>query len=124
MNFSERVFAVCRAIPWGKVTSYGQIALWCGSPGRARHVGYVLGRCQPEKGEEVPAHRVVNSQGYLSGAAAFPTADTQRRLLESEGVAVSDSQRVDLRKYGWFPPEREIEALRRLFQGGENIKEE
>lgn len=123
MNFSERVFTVCRAIPWGKVVSYGQVALLCGSPRRARHVGYVLGHIQPEKGESIPAHRIINSQGYLSGAGAFPTVDTQRLLLESEGVCVSENQRVDLKKFGWLPSEKEIESLRRSFQGGECVKE-
>ena len=61
MDFSEKVFTVCRSIPWGKVVSYGQIALLCGSPRQARRVGYVLGHVQPKKGEDIPAHRVINS---------------------------------------------------------------
>ena len=122
MDFSEKVFTVCRSIPWGKVVSYGQIALLCGSPRQARRVGYVLGHVQPKKGEDIPAHRVLNSQGYLSGAEAFPAADSQRLLLESEGVCVSENQRVDLKKFGWLPSEQEIEALRRCFEGGEGVK--
>ncbi len=123
MNFSEKVFAVCRTIPKGKVASYGQIALLCGNPKQARHVGYVLGHNQPPNGENIPAHRVVNSQGYLSGAGAFPTADTQKFLLESEGVSVTfinGSQRVDLREYNWTPSEKELCTLRSLFESGEH----
>lgn len=116
MNFSEKVFTVCRAIPGGQVSSYGQIALLCGNPRYARRVGYVLGHICPQNGESCPAHRVVNSQGYLSGAGAFPTAATQRRLLESEGVSVSDNQRVDIRKFGWKPSEKEVQTLRVLFE--------
>ena len=117
MNFSEKVFSVCRTIPKGKVTTYGQVALLCGNPKHARHVRYVLGHMQPQKGDDIPAHRVVNSQGYLSGAGAFPTADTQKLLLESEGVAVSDNQRVSLQKYGWLPSEKEILNFQTLFKG-------
>lgn len=116
MDFSEKVRSVCRAIPRGRVTSYGQIALLCGSPNRARHVGYVLGHSEPRKGEELPAHRVVNSQGHLSGAAAFPALDTQKLLLESEGVAVSENQRVNMDQFAWIPSEEEIQAIRRLFE--------
>ena len=83
MRFYDQVYQMVRQIPKGRVASYGQIALLCGSPRQARRVGYVLGHVQPKKGEDIPAHRVINSQGYLSGAEAFPAADSQRLLLES-----------------------------------------
>lgn len=76
MDFYQRAGIVCRAIPRGTVASYGQIALLCGKPKNARQVGYALNKGR--LGEEVPAHRVVNSRGLLSGAAAFDTFDMQK----------------------------------------------
>ena len=99
MDFYRRVGLVCAAIPSGRVATYGQIALLCGKPRNARQVGYALNK--ERAGRDVPAHRVVNSQGYLSGAGAFARPDTQRKMLRSEGVRVSRDNRVDLAAYGW-----------------------
>jgi len=101
MNFYEKMEIVCRRIPEGKVATYGQIALLCGKPKNARQVGYGLrqGLCK-----DVPAHRVVNGKGRLSGAAYFETWDLQKLLLQEEGVEVlwtGDGWQVDLKKYGW-----------------------
>ena len=85
-DFYKRAAIVCRAIPYGKAATYGQIAMLCGRPRNARQVGYALNRGR--MGENIPAHRVVNSRGILSGAAAFETRDLQKQLLESEGVKV------------------------------------
>ena len=101
-DFYKRAAIVCRAIPYGKAATYGQIAMLCGRPRNARQVGYALNRGR--MGENIPAHRVVNSRGILSGAAAFETRDLQKRLLESEGVKVEyteDGWRVDLKRDGW-----------------------
>lgn len=113
MDFPKRVGLVCRAIPPGRVATYGQIALLCGRPQCPRQVGTVLSR---GTGGEVPAHRVVNRQGYLSGARCFLEPGIQRLSLEAEGVPVSPSQTVDLKKYGWRPGEKEQEALWAAFQ--------
>ena len=99
MDFYERVALVCSRIPYGCVASYGQIALLCQKPRNSRQVGFALNR--KLDGKHVPAHRVVNHQGFLSGAAAFATPSTQKKLLQSEGVRVSRQQQVDLGKYGW-----------------------
>lgn len=101
MDFYKRAAVVCENIPYGRVATYGQIALLCGKPHAARQVGVALNR--KITGAEVPAHRIINHQGRLSGAAAFETADAQRERLEAEGVAVQveGGQRVDLRKFGW-----------------------
>ncbi len=112
MNFGKRVGVVCRAIPAGRVATYGQIALLCGKPQCPRQVGTVLGR---GAGGEVPAHRVVNRQGYLSGAKSFLGPDIQRLSLEAEGVAVSPEQTVDLARFGWCPDEKEQAALQAVF---------
>ena len=86
MDIYQRIGVVCRQIPAGKTATYGQIALLCGKPGNARQVGYALKH--DLAGEEIPAHRVVNSSGRLSGAAYFETWDLQKLLLEQEGVEV------------------------------------
>ena len=94
MDFYQRAGIVCRSIPRGKVASYGQIALLCGKPKNARQVGYALNR--GKLGEEVPAHRVVNGRGRLTGAASFDTFDMQRNLLEGEGVEQTGALRPGL----------------------------
>lgn len=99
MDFYRRAEYVISNIPYGKAATYGQIALLCGRPQNSRQVGYALNRrfC----GKNLPAHRVVNASGYLSGAAAFAAPDTQRKLLEAEGIVVNDENRVDLKRFGW-----------------------
>ena len=117
MDFYKRMELVCERIPAGRAASYGQIALLCGKPGNARQVGYALRRGRA--GKSVPAHRIVNAKGILSGAEAFDTPETQKRLLESEGVRVRKTDagwRVDLREYGWVNSIEEAEELYRIFQ--------
>ena len=82
MDFYKRLGIVCRAVPEGKVITYGQAALLCGYPKNARQVGYGL---KKELAGDVPAYKVVNSQGVLSGAASFEHPGLQRILLEEEG---------------------------------------
>ena len=116
-DFYKRAAIVCRAIPYGKAATYGQIAMLCGRPRNARQVGYALNRGR--MGENIPAHRVVNSRGILSGAAAFETHDLQKRLLESEGVKVEyteDGWRVDLEKDGWHNTLEEALQFRQMFE--------
>lgn len=114
MDFYKRVAQVCKWIPYGRVVTYGQIALLCGKPRNARQVGYALNKNLA--GDDLPAHRVVNSQGYLSGAKAFSGKDPQKRLLEKEGVKVSSEQRVDLKQYGWYNTLDEALQLRSIFE--------
>lgn len=114
MDFSKRVGIVCRMIPRGRVATYGQIALLCGRPQCPRQVGTVL---RSGSGGEVPAHRVLDRRGFLSGARAFLTPDFQHLALEAEGVEVSEEQTVDLKKYGWQPAPPELAELERAFCG-------
>ena len=114
MNWSGRVALVCGAIPAGKGATYGQIAALCGGPRRARQVGRAL-----HQGASSAAFRVVNRQGFLSGARSFAAPDTQRLLLESEGVAVGPDQRVDLARWGWHTSREELLALERAFREAE-----
>ncbi len=113
MDFYRRVGMVCRCVPKGRVATYGQIALLCGKPRNARQVGYAL---RKDLAGEVPAFRLVNSQGYLSGAGAFAHPDTQSRLLRREGVKVSADGRVDLKVYGWQNTMDEALLLRAMFE--------
>lgn len=117
MDFYRRMELVCAQIPYGKVATYGQIALLCGKPANARQVGYALNRGRG--GNQVPAHRIVNAQGSLSGASSFETADLQAMLLRGEGVEVKWTEkgyRVDLKRYGWKNTMEEAEKLRELFE--------
>lgn len=116
MDFYKRMQLVCNRIPLGQVATYGQIALLCGEPKHARQVGYALSH---NRAGDVPAHRIVNAQGILSGAMAFETPDLQKQLLEGEGVAVKHTEKgwkADLKKYGWKSTMEEAEELYRLFQ--------
>lgn len=116
-DFYRRAALVCRSIPYGKAATYGQIALLCGKPKKARQVGYTLNRGR--LGEGIPAHRIVNARGILSGAASFETADMQRMLLEAEGIRVEDTKdgwRVDLRRDGWHNTMDEALRLREQFE--------
>ena len=116
-NFYKRARIVCLAIPFGKVATYGQIALLCGKPKNARQVGYALNR--GHLGEEIPAHRVINSRGILSGAAAFDTYDMQRILLNGEGVETEwteDGWKVDLKRFGWKSTMGEALEFRERFE--------
>ena len=116
-DFYRRAALVCRSIPYGKAATYGQIALLCGKPKKARQVGYALN--MGRLGEGIPAHRIVNARGILSGAASFETADMQRMLLEAEGIRVEDTKdgwRVDLRRDGWHNTMDEALRLREQFE--------
>ena len=101
-NFYERVYELVRQIPEGRVTSYGAIARVLGSAGSARMVGYAL-RSSFSARPPVPAHRVVNRVGLLSGKAAFGSATMMKQLLENEGVKVEDDKVVDFDNLFWEP---------------------
>lgn len=120
MDFYRRVGIVCRHIPPGKVATYGQIALLCGRPKNSRQVGYGLKRGLA--GEDVPAYRVVNAKGILSGAFHFETHDLQKILLTEDGVEViwtPEGWKVDLKKFGWRNTMEEALALREEFAARE-----
>lgn len=113
MDFYRRVELAVSRIPYGKVATYGQIALLCGKPKNARQVGYALNRRMKE---EVPAHRVVNAKGYLSGAAAFLMPGQQELMLRAEGVWVDGDHCIDLKKFGWHSTMEDVNALLRQFE--------
>lgn len=104
MSFFENVYEAVQLIPRGKVATYGQIARMIGSPRSSRAVGYAL-HVNPRPGV-IPCHRVVNREGRLAPAFAFGGPEIQARLLESEGVEVSEDFTVDLEKYLWQTSEQ------------------
>ncbi len=95
----ERVFALVRACPVGRVTTYSWLGKAVGYPRGARMVGWFMN----ESPEGVPAQRVINSKGELSGSWAFGQPGRMRQLLEAEGIVFSADGRVDLKRYGWDP---------------------
>jgi methylated-DNA-protein-cysteine methyltransferase-like protein len=101
LNFYDMVYQVVRLIPPGRVTSYGAIANYLGTKGSSRMVGYAMQACGAVN-PPVPAHRVVNSQGLLTGKFHFG-GDLMEQLLESEGVKVEDNKVVDFKKVFWEP---------------------
>jgi methylated-DNA-protein-cysteine methyltransferase-like protein len=100
-NFFERVYQIARQIPYGRVTSYGAIAKSLGAARSARMVGWAMNASHNM--EDVPAHRVVNRNGMLSGKHHFQGTNLMQQLLESEGVDVVDNQIVDFEKVFWEP---------------------
>lgn len=99
-DFYQRVYEVARCIPEGRVTSYGAIANYLGRRGGARMVGYAMNSSHDK---DVPAHRVVNRQGLLTGKHHFAGIHLMQQLLENEGVQVVDDQVVEFEKRFWDP---------------------
>ena len=101
-DFYLRVFDVVRLIPKGKVTSYGHIARCLGSGKSSRLVGYAM-NLSHKHDPEIPAHRVVNRNGLLTGKMHFNDPNEMQRLLEAEGVKVKDDQILDFKSHLWDP---------------------
>lgn len=102
VNFFEQVYQVVRQIPAGRVTSYGAIARALGSAGSSRMVGWAM-RAAHTARPPIPAHRVVNRVGLLSGKLAFGSPTLMQQLLENEGVNVVDDRVVDFAAVFWDP---------------------
>jgi len=103
LSFFEQVWEVAKVIPYGRVTSYGAIARALGSTQSSRMVGWAMNASHAML--EIPAHRVVNRNGLLTGKMHFATPDAMQRLLESEGIAVADNKVIDFHRLFWDPLE-------------------
>jgi methylated-DNA-protein-cysteine methyltransferase-like protein len=103
-NFFERVYAIVRQIPYGKVTSYGAIAKALGTARSARMVGWAMNASHNL--DDVPAHRVVNRNGLLTGKLHFDGTNLMQQLLENEGIVVVDNQIMDFETHFWQPTVR------------------
>jgi methylated-DNA-protein-cysteine methyltransferase-like protein len=100
LGFFERVYEIVRCIPYGRVTSYGAIAKYLGAAKSARIVGYAMNNSHDK---DIPAHRVVNRKGLLTGKHHFEGTNLMQQLLENEGVLVIDNQIQDLDSVYWDP---------------------
>lgn len=100
-SFFDRVYIVVRQIPEGRVTSYGAIANFIGALGSARMVGWAMNNAS--KMEDIPAHRVVNRNGLLTGKHHFPGTRLMEQLLEEEGIRVKEDKIVDFKRHFWDP---------------------
>ncbi len=103
-DFFRDVFDVVREVPEGRVTSYGAIARYLSSGSASRMVGWAMNHSH-KAGLDVPAHRVVNRNGYLTGKQHFGAPGKMQELLEKEGIRVEDDQVVEFRQRFWDPME-------------------
>ena len=101
-GFFEKVYEVTRLVPYGRVTSYGAIARFLGSGQSARMVGWALNSCHT-KSDFVPAHRVVNRNGLLTGKHHFGNSSTMQQLLENEGIIIEDDMIINFHEKFWDP---------------------
>ena len=101
LNFFEKAHIVARKIPYGKVTSYGAIAKYLGAAKSARMVGWAMNKTNGD--ETIPAHRVVNSKGLLTGKFHFDGTNLMQQLLESEGIIIKDNKIMNFDEVFWTP---------------------
>jgi len=102
ITFFEKVFEVVKLIPKGRVTSYGAIAEYLGTKGSSRMVGWAMNSSHHSI-VNIPAHRVVNRNGVLTGKHHFGGPEIMKQLLESEGITIENDQIVDFEKHFWNP---------------------
>jgi methylated-DNA-protein-cysteine methyltransferase-like protein len=102
ITFFEKVFEVVKLIPIGRVTSYGAIAEYLGTKGSSRMVGWAMNGSHRSTAN-IPAHRVVNRNGLLTGKHHFGGPEIMKQLLESEGITVENDQIVNFDIYFWNP---------------------
>ena len=100
LNFFDKVHQVAKLIPFGRVTSYGAIATYLGAARSARMVGYAM---NGSVSKDVPAHRVVNRKGLLTGKQHFEGTNLMQQLLENEGIKIIENQIQDFDKVFWNP---------------------
>ncbi len=102
MSTYDRIYAIVRQIPSGKVATYGQIAELANLAGKARVVGYALYRIDTQS--DIPWHRVINAKGEISHSSLRNGSDyLQRSLLEQEGIQLNSEGQINLRQYLWQP---------------------
>lgn len=101
-NFFEKVWEVARLVPVGRVTSYGAIARYLGAARSARMVGWAMNNCHATDAG-IPAHRVVNSKGILTGKHHFGGSNVMQELLESEGIVIENDQIINFAEVFWDP---------------------
>lgn len=113
LNFFERVYEVAVQIPFGRITSYGAIATYLGAARSARMVGWAMNASH--NNTEIPAHRVVNRKGLLTGKHHFDGTNLMQQLLENEGVTIKDNQIQNFDELFW-DPSKELSVDRNSFK--------
>jgi len=101
-GFFQRVYDVTRMVPFGRVTTYGAIASYLGSPGAARMVGWAMNQCHSSP-DYVPAHRVVNRVGLLTGKHHFDGSNLMQEMLENEGAIIKENRIMNMEDMFWDP---------------------
>ncbi len=101
-GFFQRVYEVTRMVPYGRVTTYGAIASYLGSPGAARMVGWAMNQCHSSP-DYVPAHRVVNRVGLLTGKHHFDGSGLMQEMLENEGAIIEGNRIMNMEDMFWDP---------------------
>lgn len=99
MSVFEKIYDVVKQIPYGKVATYGQVAMLAGNPRWARIVGYALHK-NPDP-ENIPCYRVVTKDGKVADSFAFGGGNAQKELLEAEGIVFNKDGKIDMQKYQW-----------------------
>ncbi len=100
-GFFQRVYEVTKQVPFGRVTSYGSIAKFLGTPKSARMVGWALNASHLD--DSIPAHRVVNKQGLLTGKHHFDGSNLMQQLLENENISVENNKIISFKEIYWDP---------------------
>jgi methylated-DNA-protein-cysteine methyltransferase-like protein len=108
-NFFDKVYFVVKQIPFGRVSTYGSIARYIGSPGSSRMVGWAMNASHSR--ENIPAHRVVNRYGFLTGKHHFQGTNLMQDLLESEGIKIINNQILNFNIFFWDPSDN-LEAYK------------
>ncbi|MCK4991795.1 MAG: MGMT family protein, partial [Bacteroidales bacterium] len=103
-GFFQGVYDVTRMVPFGRVTTYGAIASYLGSPGAARMVGWAMNQCHSSP-QYVPAHRVVNRVGLLTGKHHFDGSSLMQEMLENEGAIIEENRIMNMEEMFWDPVE-------------------
>lgn len=101
-DFFTKVYEVTKLIPYGRITSYGAIARYLGTGRSARMVGWAL-NISHTRPDFIPAHRVVNRNGLLTGKRHFGNSGTMAQLLENEGLIIEDDQIINFKEQFWDP---------------------
>jgi len=112
-EFRRRIYAAVRLIPYGRVATYGDVALWCGAPRQARQVGWALHSLPSGLSREVPWQRVINAQGRVSTHPDDAGTRRQIERLRAEGIAVADDGTLldGLGALRWEPDQAQVDAL-------------
>jgi len=100
-NFFEKVYEIAKLIPFGRVTSYGAIAKYLGTTRSARMVGWAMNASHSN--QDIPAHRVVNRNGLLTGKLHFDGTNLMQQLLENEGITIKENQVQNFKEHFWDP---------------------